>query len=169
MKSGSSSIFNWRAKNRAKKMKTRSGRRPDMFRFNWKKAYTTPDTHPASPAPAPGPMRYESAVPFPCLDNTSPSSATPAGWLPVPARTERSGIGSVSRDESNTPPRAGSGSAFRAVPATGSGSASDIRICVRKPPASCPQIRPLATGRLPSGKPNPFDGNIPYIPAGTRI
>src|ERR1035441_7227222 len=69
---------------------------------------TSPESPHAFRGPAPWPPLSESADLYPFQDNTWPSYATPAGFPPVPARRERSGIGLVSPDEWNIRHPAGS-------------------------------------------------------------
>ena len=134
----------------------------------------SPPTHTASDAPAasplPAPARSGSGSAAPCRfpDNSSPSSPTPAGDPPVPARTGKSGTGSASPDGSSSRLRTGSGSASGAARAAAYGCASGTHIYARMPPRSSPRTSPRAPGPPPTGRQSPAAGSIPCIPAGIQ-
>jgi len=130
--------------------------------------HTSPDTPPASPPPAPAPPRSESAAPSPSPDNTAPSSSTPAGYPPVPAKKEKPGIGLVSPDESSTLHPAENSTAIPSAPAAVFASECDIHTSVRTPPPSSPGMPPPAPHRLPSGTQTPAARSTPCIPAGIQ-
>jgi len=56
-------------------------------------ANTSPDTLPSSPLPPRAPSQSESTPPSRFPGTSAPSSSIPVGFPPVPARTERCGIG----------------------------------------------------------------------------
>ena len=127
---------------------------------------TSRDSLPASPPPARAPRRSESAAPYPSPDNTSPSSAIPAGSALIPARTEKLGIAWVSPDGWNSRHPAGTYIANRAAPANAADSWCDRRTCARTPPRSYPRTAPRAGRRPPPAtlKVSPHEIRSPRLP-----